>query len=139
MPSLEEYTTDEVLFSQNKEEEYNAKLKELEQWKSRNVYTEINDDGQECVSLRWVIKSKTIDNKPGIKARLCARGFKEEQNFQTDSPTCSREGLRSMFSPIASKKWPINAIDVKGAFLQGKDLERYIIVRPPKEDQTSKI
>ena len=44
-----------------------------------------------------------------------------------------------MFSLIASKKWPINAIDVKGAFLQGKDLERYIIVRPPKEAQTSKI
>ena len=44
-----------------------------------------------------------------------------------------------MFSLIASKKWPINTIDVKGAFLQGKDLERYIIVRPPKEAQTSKI
>ena len=103
------------------------------------VYTEIDDDGQECISLRWVIKPKIINDKPGVKARLCARGFEEEQNFRTDSPTCSREGLRTMFSLITSKKWPINAIDVKGAFLQGKDLERRLIVRPPKEAQTDKI
>ena len=128
-----------MLLSQNKEEELCAKFRELEQWKSMKVYTEIDDDGQECISLRWVIKPKIIDDKPGIKARLCARGFEEEQNFRTDSPTCSREGLRTMFSLIASKKWPINAIDVKGAFLQGKDLERCIIVRPPKEAQTDKI
>ena len=35
----QEYTIDEVLLSQNKEDELNAKLKELEQWKSRNVYS----------------------------------------------------------------------------------------------------
>ena len=60
--------------------------------------------------------SKVIDNKPDFKARLCARGFEEEQTYRTDSPTSSREGLRCAFSLIASKKWLINSIDVKTAF-----------------------
>ena len=62
----------EVLLSQSKKKELNAKLYEQEQWKSRGVYTEIEVKGQECIFLRWVIKSKLIDNKPGTKARFCA-------------------------------------------------------------------
>ena len=37
------------------------------------------------ISLRWVIKEKLVDNEKFIKARLCARGFEEEQNYRTDS------------------------------------------------------
>ena len=33
-----------VLLSQSKDEELNAKLNELEQWKSKGVYTEIEDE-----------------------------------------------------------------------------------------------
>ena len=89
--------------------------------------------------LRWVVKPKIIDNKPGLKARLCARGFEEEQNYRTDSPTCSREGIRTILALISSKKWVINSIDAKSAFLQGKHLERTVVVRPPKEANTDKI
>ena len=128
-PITEEKIVDEVLLSQNKEQEAQAKLAELNQWKIRQVYSEIDDEGQQCVSLRWVLKSKIIDNKPGIKARLCARGFEEESNFRTDSPTCSREGVRIAFSLITSKKWPVKSIDVKTAFLQGKNLERNVLVQ----------
>ena len=38
---------------------------ELNQLKVREVYDEV---GQECISLRWVMKSKVDDNKPGVKA-----------------------------------------------------------------------
>ena len=85
------------------------------------------------------MKSKVIGNKPGVKAQLCARGFEEEQNYRLDSLTCLREGLRCALSLIASKKWPINSTDVKTAFLQGKNLERNVCVRPPKEAYTNKI
>ena len=80
-----------------------------------------------------------INNKPGTKARLSARGFEEEQNYCADSPTCSREGIQIMFTCFASRKSPVNSIDIKTAFLQGKDLECTVYVRPPKEAQTNKI
>ena len=85
------------------------------------------------------MESKVIDNKPGAKAQLCACGFEEEQNYQTDDLTCSREGLRCACSLITSKKYSINTIDVKTAFLQGKHLERNAFVCLPREAQTNKI
>ena len=42
----------EVLLTQNKREEPNAKIKYLKEWKSKGVYTEIDNDGQGCFSLR---------------------------------------------------------------------------------------
>ena len=85
------------------------------------------------------MKSKVIDNKPGVKARLCACGFEEEPNYQTDSPTCSRKVLRCALSLTASKKWPINSIAVKTTILQVKNLERNVFVRPPEEAHANKI
>ena len=70
---------------------------------------------------------------------LCARGFKEEQNFRTDSATCSREGLHLTCSMIASSKWTLNSLDVKTAFLHGKAIERTVYVRPLKEANTSQV
>ena len=69
---------------------HDAKLRELESWKSR-VYIDIKN--QPCISVRWVIKPKVIDGRLSTKAKLCARGFQELQNFHTDSPTCTREAL----------------------------------------------
>lgn len=41
-----------------------AKVKELNSWKEENVIEEIKDDGQECMSVRWVIDEKVdTDNK----------------------------------------------------------------------------
>ena len=73
------------------------------------VYKEIPDDGQDCTSLRWVVKDK-VDNMGNTfcKARLCVRGFEEEQNFRTDSPTCSREGIRVFFSMTVAKGWKLH-------------------------------
>ena len=93
----------EILLSQNKDQELQAKLTELDQWKVRWVYDEVDDLRQECISLRWVMKSKIIDNKMGVKAQLSVHEFKEEQNNQTDSPIFSREGVRCAFSHITSK------------------------------------
>ena len=120
--------------------EINAKMVELEQWKTMGVYNEIEDRGQNCISLRWVLKDK-IDNKGNTfcKARLCVRGFEEEQDFRTDSPTCSREGIRLFFATTSANNWKLHSMDVKGAFLQGKEIDREVIIRPPKEAQTSKL
>ena len=136
----QENLTDSILIVSNKTKELTAKLTELEQWKAMGVYREVEDEGQDCISLRLVIKDKLdVEAVKLCKARLCVRGFEEEQDFRTDSPTCSREGIRLFLAATASKKWKIHSMDVKGAFLQGKELERKVVIRPPREAETSKL
>ena len=113
--SNDEKAIDEVFIAHSKEDEIIAKLIELEYWKSRQVYKKVEDTFQKCFSLCWVKKSKIINNKPGTKACLCTRGFEEEQNYRTDSPICSREDTQIMFTLCASRKWPVNSIDIKTA------------------------
>lgn len=136
----QETLVDEAFLTINKSRELDAKKIELEQWKTMGVYKEVDDIGQDCISLRWVLKEKIDDNgMKTMKARLCVRGFEEEHTFRTDSPTCSREGIRLFLSTTASNGWKIHSIDVKAAFLQGKGLEREVTIRPPKEAETTKL
>ena len=116
-----------------------AKLDELKNWKSNDVYREINNQGQQTVSVRWVVTTKLVDEKVICKARLCARGFEEEQLFRKDSPTGSREGLRLTLSILASKGWKLNSLDIKSAFLQGKEIDRSVFIKPPPEANTDKL
>ena len=44
----EKHTIAKELLSQSKEEELNPELDELKKWKSRGIYTEIEDKRQEC-------------------------------------------------------------------------------------------
>ena len=44
-----------------------------------------------------------------------------------------------MFSGIAQKKWKLNSLDIKAAFLQGENVDRELHVLPPKEANTDKI
>ena len=116
-----------------------AKGAELDSWIKQEVYDEVEDKGQNCISVRWVITPKLVDGKMITKARLVAKGFQEVQDFRTDSPTCARESLCLMTAIVASNKWQIESIDVKTAFLQGRKLERSVFLRPPPEAKTSKV
>ena len=133
----EEYPTEviyhEMFTAETKEETLQAKLRELESWKKNCVYDEVEDIGQKCVSVRWVITPKVIDGQMKIKARLVARGFEEVPNFRTDSPTCMRESIRIVLSVIASNKWKLQSIDYKTAFLQGNLIDREVYLKPPSE------
>ena len=113
-----------------------AKLDELQSWKNNNVYTEVKDTGQDRLSVRWVMTEKIKEENIVPKARLCARGFEEVQDFRKDSPTCSKETIRFVMAIAASLKWSINAIDIKTAFLQGNKFSREVYVKPPKEAGT---
>ena len=112
---------------------WEAKLKELENFKKNNVFEEVVDNGEKCISVRWVFTDKYIDGKHSVKARLVARGFEETELMQTDSPTCSKESIRLMTSILVSKGWESNGIDVKAAFLQGKAIDRDVYIKPPPE------
>ena len=59
------------------------------------------------------------------KARLMVQGFEERKLM--------REGIKLCLSVIKKEKWRVRAIDVKTAYLQGKNIERTIVVKPPRE------
>ena len=135
--------TEEVLIasSANKENIQAAKEKELKNWLDNDVYVEVEDENQHTITCRWVIETKKVDGLDVTKARLCARGFEDEEgtNRRTDSPTCSKEALRITFAIIASSNWTCKSMDIKRAFLQGNTLDREIFIKPPKEAKTNKL
>ena len=59
----------------------------------KGVYTEDIDEGQDCFSLRWVLKEKVANDEKLLKASLCAKSFKEEQHLWTDSPVCCKKAF----------------------------------------------
>ena len=114
-----------------------AKISELQKFKDNNVYSEVPDEGQETITVKWVITEKEGGN---VKSRLVARGFEEQtDHIHKDSPTCSRDTLRILFSLVAGKGWRIQHIDVQAAFLQGRRITRDIYIRPPFEAESDKL
>ena len=83
--------------------------------------------------MRWVVSEKVHDDENLVKAHLVARGFEENytQDLRKDSPTCMKESLRLLATIGSSEKW--NIMDIKSAFLQGKEIQRKICLKPPKE------
>ena len=99
------------------------------------VFEEVEDNGQERISSRWVItkKEKADGQKTDYKGRLVARGFQEKSAPQSDSPTMLRESLKLFFSVAANEGFNLRSVDIQAAFLQAKDLEREIFLLPPKD------
>jgi hypothetical protein len=113
-----------------------AKQAEILNWQTNGVYDEVENEVQTSISVRRVITEKLKEGNTVIKARLVARGFEQDMHDQkTDPPTCSEDSLRLAMRVIASNgwRWTVNSIDVRAAFLQGEEINRYIYIRPPKE------
>ena len=128
----------ELFLSEVDEQTIKAKEIELDNWKSENVYKEVDDEGQDYISARWVVTPKLVDGCLTTKARLVARGFEEMSiDSRADSPTCMRETLKLVLAMASSKSWSINSIDIKAAFLQGRPINRTVHLKPPKEANSS--
>ena len=111
-----------------------AKEEELNKLLMFEVYVEVEDQGQACIGTRWVLTYKGAS----VKARLVAKGFQEKEKVPSDSPTVAKTARRALMAIAASKDWTITTTDIKSAFLQGKDLEREIYVKPPKEARAAR-
>ena len=68
-----------------------------------------------------------------MRARLVARGFEETEDIPSDSPTVDKGNMRLLLLIAASKDWIVETSDAKSAFLQGKQLDRTVVLSPPKE------
>ena len=116
-----------------------AKVQELNSWEENEVYEEVERKNQKCVSTKWIITEKEREGQSICKARLVARGFEEKEVGYTDAPTCAPETLKMALSIIVSMGWRVKTLDIKTAYLQGKEIEREVFLRPPKEARTDKI
>ena len=135
----EEMGLSELYITQNKMEVTSAKIKELESWKKNNVYEEVPYGDQQCISSKWVIKPKIVNNEHKIKARLVLKGYEEEDCLRTDAPCGMRESVRLLLAITATMKWELRSIDFKTAFLQGDFIEREVFMLPPKEANSENV
>ena len=139
MNSLDELSVleneNEILIMYATEEVFQAKLKEFKSWEDNMVMEKVEDTGQDTISARWVITQKEHADKGSIiKARLVARGYEEsKESLRTDSPTCSKEGMRIFLTIASAMGWICYTIDVRSAYLQGDGISRVVFIRPPKE------
>ena len=119
---------------------HNARQAELKSLKAHKVYEEVEDTGQPSISTRWVYTLKEVGDKLQRKARLFAKGFEEDclDEILKNSSTCDKQSLRLILSVIAQKKWKINSVDIKTAFLQGEKIPREVYLQPPKEANSAR-
>ena len=115
-----------------------AKLIELANWKSFNVYEEIPNEVQSTMSTRWVLTEKMNDGQKIIKARLVARGFEENSEESADSPTANKESLRVFLAMTSTMGWEAKTIDIKAAFLLGEQIQREVLLKPSAEARAGK-
>ena len=106
-----------------------AKQDELRKLAMFDVYEEVPNNGQECISTRWVM---TLKGK-GVKARLVARGFQERYPVPSDSPTAAKTAFRTLLALASSNAWRVVTTDIKSAFLQGQAIDHEVYIKPPKE------
>ena len=126
---------EEVFFTQCPQID-DAKLKELQRWSEYDVFEVVPDNGEKTVDTRWVVTEKTSqDGTSVIKARLVAKGFQEPSklSIRKDSPTALKTSLRLATTYIASQGWDVKSFDISAAFLQGEEIGRKILVKPPPE------
>ena len=83
---------------QNNQECIKAEADKLQKLLDFDVYTEVDDKGQDCISTIWVVTK----NGEQVKARLF-------------------------------KGWTVKGPDIKSAFLQGKEIQRDVYIKPPCE------
>ena len=114
-----------------------AMKEEENKWLGYEAYEVVPDNGQEYLTMRWVInqKEQADGQKTEYKARMCVRGFQENIVPRSDSPTAAKNMLKASLAVAANEGWRLENLDVTSAFLQGADLEREIYVLPPKEIQ----
>ena len=73
-----------------------------------------------------------------VRARLVARGYEEEEEVPSDSPTVDHVNIRILLAIAATNKWSVMSSDVKSAFVQGRQLQGTVMLKPPREAETPK-
>lgn len=109
-----------------------AMEREITNFARYKAYEEVIDLGQPRMSSGWVTTEKRFGDVIGCKARLVVHGNQEGFRDSVDSPTVSKQTLRTLFTLSAQMGWEIVMADITSAFLQSDTLDREVYVQPPK-------
>jgi len=115
--------------------------KKIENLEKYGVFEEVEDEGQEKVDSRWVItrKEKSDGQKQKVNGRLVAKGFQEKEASQSHLPTILREFMKMFFTVAANEDFELREIDIRAAFLQAKQIDRDVFLKPLKDIRKEKI
>ena len=110
-------------------------MNELNNWKTNNAGEEIAYNSQNPIHVKGVCTMKETNNQQIQKAWLVVKDFEKptKDEILEYSTTCSKENLWVVLSVVAQKKWNLNSIDIKVAFLPGENIDRELYILPPKE------
>lgn len=109
---------------------------ELEVLKENNTWTEVRKPiGKNIIDSKWVYKLKyDNDGIPSdFKARLVARGFQQDENFEAYdiyAPVAKLCTFRIMLAVANKLKLPVYHMDVRSAFLYGDICEEVYMKLP---------
>ena len=89
--------------------------------------------------MRWVLTDKNDRlriTKPNLplraKARLVVRGDTEDPTgIRSDAPTASLLAFHVICSAAASRRWKIYGADAANAYLQSKNIDRFLVLAAP--------
>ena len=94
------------------------------------MWTEIKDNGQKTIELRWVFKIK----KDGrYRSRLVELGYKQERGYnydQTYSPIIQDISFKLILLMTLKRNCILNKVDIKTEFLNTKLDEEVFISLP---------
>ena len=116
-----------------------AKEEELAKLRKFGAFVDVKEsdlnesERANMIRCTWNIVYKGKEGEGYYKARLCARGDSETQEFRTDSPTANKSSLRLGLALASSMGWKIHSLDFTSAFIQGQDIDRDVILIPPPE------
>ena len=90
---------------------------------------------ENIISSTWAVVWKGTPTEGRYKARLCARGDLEKNvdKLRTDAPTACKDFIRILLTIGASNKWTLHSLDFTSAFIQGRQIDRELFLRPPKD------
>ncbi|MBW0486417.1 hypothetical protein O181_026132 [Austropuccinia psidii MF-1] len=135
--SLDPKTYQEAINGLNSQEWKNAIKAELTNMNTHNVWSPVGTDPNiKLLSTTWVFKRKTNENGnlSKYKARLCIRGFNQKEGIdysEVFSPIGRLCSLRLLLTLCHINQYPIEQMDVRCAFLNGKPEETLHIFQPP--------
>ena len=117
-----------------------AAQKELNSFKQRNVFEELDPSelpkGKTITSMNWILTKKFVANggSKSYEARMVCQGFRQEPGMDYDpnnisSPVARLGTLRVFIAIAASLNLEIRQADVSTAFLNA-DIKEEVTVRP---------
>ena len=118
-----------------------AKTKEIDNHSKFGTFEMIRESSltelqkTRIIPSTWAVVYKGAPGAGKVKARLCARGDREPnvETIRTDAPTASKDSIRILLSVAASTAWKLHSLDFQAAFIQGKDIDRELFMRPPPD------